>query len=352
MVTLGTQEINLDNYVKNCPLFRFIKKLDTEPEFNRYPPDANLESIEHAYKAILQKVSSILYRNYYTLTAFQGYIKSHCCSYLNYWLDSQKEKYVKDQQLFDDELWQIIENSWNELERKNNPKSHCKRKAYGESAKKTKNKMELMIYCTNRDYFKDRCTTQAGYISQKKTYCTALNKYIDKYYRIFVNNDMCLKYKDRYEDYEFHFSEECTLYDITNTFPDYYIEEGKLLKKKTPKKSISQCEIAPNPTHDLKNLYVQSHEPSNEESPPLNDAPWESVLYVGLTLMGFLSFSVILHKYTPIGSLLRSFITKKREINRYIDEDGEKQLLEYSSDFIDNNSENTQYNFSYQHLQN
>lgn len=36
----------------------------------------------------------MLYRNYNSINSYKEYIKKHCCNYLNYWLHTQKDKYV------------------------------------------------------------------------------------------------------------------------------------------------------------------------------------------------------------------------------------------------------------------
>ncbi|SBS91856.1 PIR Superfamily Protein [Plasmodium ovale curtisi] len=307
MVLFRPLEINLDNYVRTSSLTKFIGRLDKDDDLNRFSPEVNLESLGQSQREIIKKVASMLYRNYNTINVYEGYIKKFCCNYLNYWLDIQKNKYVTKELGIDDNMWKIIEELWDELKRKCN----------------------LTLVSTSHKY------------------CSALNKYIVKNYELLVNNKQCLKYNDMIKEYQYDFSEKCTLYDISNTFPDYQVQGGTLSEKPSSHNPLPYCEGTPKIAHIFEKSDDEDPQPLGKESSSPNPARWESIIPIYLIFFGIFFSFIFSYKHTSLGSLLRSFIIKKEKINRYIDEEDKKEFLVNSSDYIDKNSVNNKYNFSY-----
>ncbi|SBT74510.1 Plasmodium vivax Vir protein, putative [Plasmodium ovale] len=333
----------MDSYLSTCSLEKFIGRLDNDNDLNGFFPEVNLKSLGESQREIIKKVASMLYRNYNTINVYEVNLKKFCCDYLNYWLDVQKNKYVKKELGIDDDMWKIIEELWLKLETTATP-FQCKRNTDQKSLDQKKNRMNLMVYCVNRDELKGYCY-DSGIISQN--YCSALNKYIVNNYELLVNNKQCLKYEDMIEEYQFDFSEKCTLYDIPNTFPDYRVQGETFSEKPSSKNPLPYCEGTPKITQLFEKSEESDPEPLREESSSPNSAPWKSIIPVGLTFFGIFFSFIFLYKHTSLGSLLRSFMIKREKLNRYIDEENEKGFLVNSSDYIDNNSVNNQYNFSY-----
>ncbi|SBT84817.1 PIR protein [Plasmodium ovale] len=339
----------MDKYVSICPISRFIGRLDKVDNLNLYHSEVNLESLEHSQKEIIKKVASMLDRNYNYINIYEEYVKEPCCNYLNYWLDIQKNKNATGELSINDDIWQIIEKLWINLQETSKP-FQCKRNTDKKPLEHQKNRMHLMVYCVNRDELKKKCNLTLGNISQK--YCLALTEYIKKNYTELVKGNTCLKYKDRNQDYELHFDEKCTLYDIPKTFPDYNTEGGTLSEKPSSRSSLPYCESTQEVTEHFQETLEGDTLALVEESSSPYSAPWNSMVYVGLTFFGIFFPFIFLYKYTSLGSFIRFLIIKNNKVRQYINEQGENELLETSSDGIVYNLDNDEYNFSYQPLQN
>ncbi|SBT55814.1 PIR Superfamily Protein [Plasmodium ovale wallikeri] len=349
MVPFGSREINFQVYERSCMLQKFINRLDEADGFYYYPTDGELNSIGEPQREIIKKVYSMLYRNYNTINAYKEYIKTYCCNYLNYWLDTEKSKYATYQLRANSDVWQVIENLWINLEEKSTP-FKCKRNTDKTSLEKQKHRMNLMVYCVNRDELKSKCYNSSGLISQN--YCLTLFEYISKNYKALVKENQCLKYKDKSQDYEFHFDDKCTLHDIPKTFPDYHIQGGKLSEKTSSKSLLPYCEDTQKATQ-----YFQEHHEGHsvqldEETSLPYSSPWNSIAYVGLTVFViFFFFLIFLYKFTSLRSILPSLLIKKNKMRQYIDKQGENELLEAPSYDMEYNLGNEEYNFTYQPLQ-
>ncbi|SBS95041.1 PIR Superfamily Protein [Plasmodium ovale curtisi] len=341
--------MKLEAYENLCRLQQFIDRLDKADNLHFRSSELSLKSVTSSQKDIIDKVYSMLYRNYNILASYPSDIKPDCCRYLNYWLDAQKEKHVTVKKDIDSNVWYIIENLWEYLER-TNIHSHCKRKHYERSSEKTKKKMDLMVYCVKRDFLKKRCKLTIN--NSHQHFCSVLPQYIEKYYSKFSTENKCINDKNDGGDYEFHYSNKCSLYDISNKFPDYRIEEGTISEIPSSRNPYPYCENTKKVTRIFKEHQEHDSVPLLEEPPSPNPAFWNSVISAGLTFFAIFFSFIFLYKHTSLGSLLRSFIIKKGKINRYTDEQGEKEFSEHSSNSIEDNSENCQYNFSYHSLQN
>ncbi|SBT51825.1 PIR Superfamily Protein [Plasmodium ovale wallikeri] len=349
MVLLKQSEFSLDKYVSICPISRFIEKLDKDDNLSRFSPEVNLELLGQSQREIIKKVASMLDRNYNYINIYEEYLKEPFCKYLNYWLDIKKNNYVSNEFDINDDIWQNIEKLWINLQKTSTP-FKCKRNTDKKPLEHQKNRMHLMVYCVNRDEFKRKCNLTSGSTSHK--YCLALTEYIKKNYTELVGKNPCLKYKDRNQDYELHFDEKCTLYDIPKTFPDYNTEGGTLSENPITRSPLPYCESTQKAKENFQGPPEEDTVSLVEEPSSPYSAPWNSMTYSGLTVFGILFSSMFLYKYTSFGSFIRSLMIKKNKVRQYINEQAENELLETSSDGIVYNLDNDEYNFSYQPLQN
>ncbi|SBT73277.1 Plasmodium vivax Vir protein, putative [Plasmodium ovale] len=350
MIPVESQQNEIEKYEKLCYLSQFIDRLKRNPELNRYPPDIKLETIEPEEKRdIIKNVYSMLDRNYASIGIYDRNIKTQCCNYLNYWLDTLKEKYVTVNKEVNDKEWKFVEDLWDNLKSNVTSNFTCERYMDGKSLEEKKKRINLMVYCVNRDELKDWCGKTSG--SRSQNYCTVLPAYVKKNYELLVEENQCLKHKERDEDYEFHYSDKCSLHDIPNTFPDYQVEGGILSEKPSSRNPLTYCESTQRVTTDFQKFGEENPLPLTSEPSPPHSVSWNSITYSGLTISGILFSLIFLYKYTSLGSFLRSLIIKKDEMRQYIDAKGKNSLLETSSDYIAYNSENDEYNFSYQSLQ-
>ncbi|SBT75082.1 hypothetical protein POWCR01_000204100, partial [Plasmodium ovale] len=293
MVIYNHQEINYQQYERSCLLTKFINRLDADDNTYYYPTEGELNSVGEPQKVIIKRVYSMLYRNYNNINAYQDDIKKPCCNYLNYWLDTKKNNYVSSKLGINDAMWKIIEKLWENLEKTENT-FQCKRNINHKTIEQQKNRINLMVYCVNRDELKKNCNLTSG--STYQNFCLALNEYVKKNYELLVKENQCLKHKDIENDYEFHFSNECTLYDIPKTFPDYNTEGGTLSENPITRNPLPYCES----TQEAKENFQGSPEEDTvslvEEPSSPYSAPWNSMTYSSLTVFGILLSSMFLYK--------------------------------------------------------
>ncbi|SBT55132.1 PIR Superfamily Protein [Plasmodium ovale wallikeri] len=338
--------MTLDTYENFCPLKSFINNFDNKESMVRHNNDVLLNEVRNSEK--LKTVGLILIKNYYSLDRCREF-KDKCCTYLNYRIDKEKDLYLKSKSDDANSQWQLIEELWKSLQLVRKGDSYCSRINENESIDKMEKRMNLMVYCKIRDYFKNRCDiTKQSSIQQ---YCKNLPIYINKHYNNFKTDNKCLNIENREKDYSSYFSEDCNLYDIEKTFPQYDSSSGSLLEGPNPRESI--CKYVNNAVIQVpsEETVAEGPEASSEESTS-PQAPLESLPYVSLTLVGFFSLFLFLYRYTTLGSSLRSLITGKNKPRPFIDEQVEQDLLENTLEYKNHNSENDDYTFSYQALQN
>ncbi|SBT73434.1 Plasmodium vivax Vir protein, putative [Plasmodium ovale] len=340
--------MTLDKYEKLCPITRFVNNLDEKTNIIRYKDDVLLQEIKKSGNQTLIILGTMLIKNYNKLIICQNQ-KEQCCIYLNYWLDKQKDAYLKSNSDVEDLQLQLIEDLWDTFKLKNENNTYCQRNNENETIDKKEKRMNLMVYCKNRDHFKSKCDITRNNLHQH--YCTNLPKYIEKHYKNFKANNNCLNIKNKVDDYSSYISKDCNLYDIHETFPQYDSFSGNILVNTNPRDSI--CKYVDNvaPKDSLEIIDKEVPEASSEELISAQ-APWESLPYVGLAFVGlFLSF-LYMYRYTTLGSSLRSLIIRKNKARQFIEEHIEQDLLENTLEYKTNNTENDDYTFFYQPLQN
>ncbi|SBT74448.1 PIR protein [Plasmodium ovale] len=329
-----------DNCEGICPLSKFINGLYENINLERYYSDYSLHDIEKSGNETLKTFAFILFKNYDTLYRYTNE-KEQCCNYLNYWMDEQKENYISSASDGDISQWKLIEDLWSYLNRSTEYSIHCERKKDEEKIDDKKKRIDFMTYCENRNYLKMMCEKTIN----RNTYCSLLPKYINNHYNKFKDRG-CLKGRIEGKDYTSHISSECTLYDVSETFPYYIIESEKLLQKGDMRDTITECQIADSSEAFVQDLPGEAPELVATQTPP--NEIWKFVLYPGITLFGFFFSFFFLHKYTPLRLRFLSTVIKKKKFIQYIDDETEHELLGNTLGCNDYNSENEEYNFSYQ----
>ncbi|SBS91246.1 PIR Superfamily Protein [Plasmodium ovale curtisi] len=339
--------MTLDAYEKLCPLKSFINNFYDEESMKRYNGDDLLSEISNSDNLKLKTVGLILLKNYYSLYAWWEF-KDQCCTYLNYSIDKEKDLYLKSKSDNANSQWQLIEELWKSLQLHDDD-IYCSRKSENETIDKIEKRINLMVYCKIRDYFKSKCnvTKQSTY----QHYCKNLPIYIDKHYENFKTDNKCLNIENKRDDYASYISENCNLYDMHKTFPQYDSSSGNLLESPNPRESI--CKYVNNAVAQdfSEGTLAEVPEESSEESIS-SQAPLESLPYAGLTIVGFFSLFLFIYRYTTLGSSLRSLITRKNKSRTFIDAQIEQDLLDNTLEYKNHISENDDYTLSYQSLQN
>ncbi|SBT01498.1 PIR Superfamily Protein [Plasmodium ovale curtisi] len=334
-------------YEKLCPLKKFINRINEKINVEDYIGSNGLEKIRTSGSELIKKVASMLNRNYNSRFICATIKQQSCCSFLNYWLDNQKHVYVKSVSDSDKQLWTLIEEYWGYLQSDIYETSPCERENEEKIIDLKKKRMDLMVYCENRDYIKKMCQISKG---KNSSSCLALYQFIEHYYNKFYIENKCLEGKVMCEEFTSRISEYCSLYDISKTFPEYDISGEHILVKENSRKAICECENTPVPEDSIREHQILAHEPI-PETPLSSSGSWKNALYGGMSFFGFFFFLFLLYKHTSFGTFLRSFIIKKEENAHYIDEQMLQGYSENSSEYTDYKSENNQYNFSYQALQ-
>ncbi|SBS91874.1 PIR Superfamily Protein [Plasmodium ovale curtisi] len=337
------------SYENTCPLKKFINKINEEINVDDYIESNGLEKIRISRSELIKKVASMLNRNYNLRFICDTIKQQSCCSFLNYWLDNQKDLYVKSVSYDEKQSWTLIEEYWRYLRNDDYETSPCERENEEKVIDLKKKRIDLMIYCENRDYIKKMCETSIG--QNYSNSCLALSQFIEHYYNKFYTENKCFEGRVMCEDYTSRISEHCNLYDISKTFPEYDYSRGQIIVKDNSRKAICECENAPVPQDSLRELHEAAPE-SMTETPLPSSRPWKNALYGGIPFLGFFFFLFFLYKNTSLGPFLRSFIIKEEENAHYIDQKNVQEYSESLSEYIDYNLENHQYNFSYQTIQN
>lgn len=241
----------------------------------------------------IKRIGSKLYRNYKSIGIDMRVNKTNSCSYLNYWIDEQKGIHITGESGVDISLWQIIEDLWNTLEN-DETLNNCKRIKVKNAIVERKKYMDLMVYCENRDYLKDRC--QKTIRSSNNRYCSVLPQYIDKYYKIFFQENNCIKGNINDKDDKIHISEYCTLYNIPKTFPEYDFQDSNILEKTNSRTAIPECTSTAHiePPDRMYGEEINTYSVETSSSP--NSESWKSVFYVGISSFGFFFFLFFLYR--------------------------------------------------------
>ncbi|KMZ94965.1 hypothetical protein PVMG_05634 [Plasmodium vivax Mauritania I] len=178
-----------------------------------------LNSIGQRKKEALKNIGCSVECGYHYLTVFNDKRLTDLCMYLNLWLDEQKSTHINGIFVITEAEWNLIEKLWNDLNHKQHSNRKCERQPEKKNIFEYSKRKELMTYCINRDYFKSLFKSSSGseyFLSQR---CKGFSDYTSKYYVELVSGIDYIDKKSDIEDYKYHISDDCTLYDIPKTFP-------------------------------------------------------------------------------------------------------------------------------------
>ncbi|SCA60452.2 hypothetical protein PVC01_000065600, partial [Plasmodium vivax] len=204
------------------------------------------QSVNETHKGTLRNIGSFVDCGYNYLTAFGDETLINLCKYLNLWLDVQKSIYVNGESNVSEEDWQIVENVWDDLDR-HYGSSKCRRQEDRYDISNKKKHMELLKYCIYRDHIKKRCESIIKHNSNIQRYCPALSEYTDKKYEEFKSENTCLDNSDGDNLYKYYVSDECTLYNMSKTFPVFDSGKKAILDDDNDdniRKAIKECRNA------------------------------------------------------------------------------------------------------------
>ncbi|VVA00127.1 PIR protein [Plasmodium vivax] len=389
--------MSYEKYTILFELNKLIKKLDDTKYENCHELTLDFSRlVNETHKETLKNICCNLELGYTYLTARGGKTLTDLCKYLNLWLNKKKRTHVNSG--ITEGEWQTVENLWITLMQRQTTDHKCERKPEEKSISEYSKRLDLMSYCINRDYFKSLFKSSSGseyFLSQR---CKGFSDYTSKYYDELVSGIDCIDKKSDIEDYKYHISGDCTLYDIPKTFPkcdettqtivDVDNSKTNIICKTTTKvervgtessgslakpaetdndlgKQLdSSGDVAKHPeTPDgsLKLPEADDHyakhreldlQLSSKDANLTDNGPSKPIYYAGLSASGVFFTSMVLYKYTALGPLIRSLVSKKEKLRQTTNKHLAQQWLQTTSEYMDSNSENAHYNFPYQSMQN
>ncbi|VUZ99483.1 PIR protein [Plasmodium vivax] len=380
--------MSLDDYEKHCPLNLFIAQIENL-KGNRqiFSTSEDLTDIVAEKNEELTNIGCSVYRGYTYLTARDEENRRYFCDYLNLWLDEQKRIHVKEKNEITDHQWEYIEKIWEGLTQRERDRNRvCIRQKKDKNASEFKKTMNLMVYCVNRIYFKDLCETYINLKTNVNRYCSLFSKFTDKYYTKFYNENQCFDEPLDPDNYGYNVFEDCDLNNMAKTFPKFDTIQEKIVYDES-RNPLEQCKHKAKVLDDrsselatgLEELAVGQGElpkgpdgldddHSRPDNRPLgstdlglssltvvtspDNKPLKPVYYAGLSVSGVFFTSMVLYKYTALGPLIRSLVSKKEKLRQTTSKHLAQQWLERTSEYMDLNSENANYNFPYQSMQN
>ncbi|SBT84031.1 PIR protein [Plasmodium ovale] len=336
-----------DDYENNLPATSYFNYMNNESiKENEYAGNTFNLFMDSASPEI-KTIGSLFYRNFSYLR-YKGNEWDKRCSNLNYWLNLKKVKHREAHSNGHDDLWKPIEQLWAEIDDFRHPDFNCDRKHSNESSTNIEKRYALDRFCENRNYLKRKCEIS---ISTKYEYdenCINLTKYVNKHYDIFLKQDKCLPDKRNSHDNDpFFISEDCSLYDMNKTFPEYIIQNREILEKNNTRKAIKFCS-------DLEKLSTHGTE-GDELAPvtlevtetPSQSSPQNNSLYGGLAFMGFFPALFYVYKFTSLGTWLRSRIMNSELALANKDDQESYNSIDDPSDIFLTNPENKEYFLGY-----
>ncbi|EDL42765.1 variable surface protein Vir17, putative [Plasmodium vivax] len=388
--------MSYEEYTRLFELNKLIKKLDDTKYENCHELTLDFSRlVNETHKETLKNICCNLELGYTYLTARGGKTLTDLCKYLNLWLNKKKRTHVNSG--ITEGEWQTVENLWITLMQRQTTDHKCERKPEEKSISEYSKRLDLMSYCINRDYFKRLCQSPVGSDDYKAQKCKGFSDYTHDNYKKLIKDVKCIDKKSDNNDYKYYISDDCTLYDIPRTFPKCEAHSPTFVENDNSKTNI-MCETteqvesggtessenlaehterngaldnhpdipddpakrpetprgpvklpeATGASEDLTELYLPS--PTNVNS--IDNGTSKSIYYAGLSALGVFFTSMVLYKYTPLGSFIRSLVSKKEKLRQTTNKHLAQQWLQRTSEYMDPNSENAHYNFPYHNIQN
>ncbi|KNA01721.1 hypothetical protein PVNG_04747 [Plasmodium vivax North Korean] len=296
-----------------------------------------LHSIGQTNNETLKNIGCSLECGYTFLTATRENTLTDLCTYLNLWLDEQKRIHVYEKFNVVEKDWQVLENLWIKLKGEKYASRQCERQHEENNISEYSKRLDLKSYCINRDYFKRLFQSSSRSDKYKAQICKGFSDYTQDNYNKLIEGMNCIDKKNGINDYNYHISDDCTLYNIPKTFPKCNEKTQTIVDVDNSKKDIEKCEsikqvvgagtdlnAIPVPLDgDRDGLDVDDHGAMNilavsagrpdelkdslsesiELALPLptavtspNDKPSKPIYYAGLSTLGVVFTSTVLYK--------------------------------------------------------
>ncbi|KMZ95946.1 hypothetical protein PVMG_06173 [Plasmodium vivax Mauritania I] len=236
----------LNSYERICPLNRFINALkDNDNNYEKFSTEDELQDIVALNNVTLKNIACSVYKGYTKLTAYEEDDRKTFCNYLNLWLDEQKSIYVKDKKEINDHQWEYIEKIWERLSREERERSRvCERQKQEKNSSDITKRINLMVYCVNRECIKKYCENAIRSNKNIEDKCQNFSLYTDKSHKELTQGVTCIDNTDEIDNYKYHISDKCSLYNMSKTFPVFNSDKKAILDDDNIRKAIKECRNA------------------------------------------------------------------------------------------------------------
>ncbi|SBT84029.1 PIR protein [Plasmodium ovale] len=336
-----------NKYENELPANKFINEMNNINYSANFSGSHDFTDAMHLAKSVTKDIGLLFYKNYKYI--FDEYEKRrHRCNYLNFWLDMKENEHKK---AFGDkhiQEWEYIKKLRKNIEANRFHPNVCNDIRSEHSLIERGNRYELEHFCENRDHLRNLCEQQRGSISAYNEKCLKLADYVNKYYRTFFDKYRCLTGDSTTPDIQYHVTNDCTLYDMSKTFPEYIFDNKQVSEKVNSRNNIILYSEYENflSCHKNKEELVSSTIITAETS--CSCPPTQNILYGVSALLGIISMFFYLYNFTTLGSWLRGRITKNQIARRDIDDKEAYSLTNESSDIMLNNSVGKGYYLAYE----
>ncbi|SBT84030.1 PIR protein [Plasmodium ovale] len=337
----------MDEYEKDLPTNKFINEFQSTNRLQEYAVGNLFSHIMETAEPGTKYVGAWFYKNYdYLRVRFNN--NKNRCNDLNYWLDLKKDAHEK---LFPDKhktQWDFINRLRIKIESDKFSGKGCEKYTLTYTLADRGKHNELSIYCENRDHLRMLCEQYKDSISANNENCLNLSNYVNKNYKNFFEKYKCLEDNPYKNDYRYYVTNDCTLYNMTKTFPEYNFENKEISEKPNARKAIVLC----SEYEKLLSCHNKEDKPEpliiNPTESSCSCPPTQNILYGFLVFLGMISAFFFLYNFTSLGSWLRGHIMKNQVERRDIDEHASYNLTNDISDIITTNTENNGYFLAYE----
>ncbi|SBT01489.1 PIR Superfamily Protein, partial [Plasmodium ovale curtisi] len=335
-----------NEYEKDLPANKFATELNEKNKSDIYYESALFNDIMPSAEKETKFIGVMLIKNFLIFKEKKKEWNKRCND-LNHWLDLKKLEHSKSLPDKHIQEWQLVEELWIRTNKDRVPETGCERNPSNEKLPNMVKRYELEHFCENRDFLKNKCQE----IHTKKhedKYCKNLSIYVDQEYSKFLTKEKCIPDKNSNPYNPFYISDECSLHDMSKTFPRYEFNNDNISEIYEGRTAITPCSQNKDLLQNLGSEEASASltfESAEIQSPSLRT---NNVLYGSLPILGVFPFLFYLYRFTSFGSLLRARIMKTDMIKRDIDELGSYTLSDDTSKIIDTNFDSEQYYLSYE----
>ncbi|KMZ82982.1 hypothetical protein PVIIG_05277 [Plasmodium vivax India VII] len=176
--------------------------------------------------------------------------------------------------------------------------------------------MDFMVYCVNRNYFKDLCETGISSETNVNKYCSLFNEFTDNNYTKFYNENNCFDDTLDPDNYRYNVFEDCDLNNMTKTFPKFNLHINEFVYDDKSRIQIKKCPSTPGLLDGRSGMdvgradvdggsvvldidqaeFIQGAHHTTPVQFSFDNKPSKPIYYAGLSVSGVFFTSMVLYK--------------------------------------------------------